>query len=348
MDANTIPSFPFTLPTSWQGTSWEHQGTLMTANSNVVTTSGSNCHSNSATSHPAHSVHDSVNSLPNEILADIFALVAGSYSSLETHNGLWKAILVCRRWKEVCESTPTLWATVSIDSHSACGFSPDSISRLIDTIMTRSYTCGLHLILRSLPDSIEPNFDHILNLLLAHSHRWETVDLLILGYVSSLKIPPNTLFPRLRSFTFATASQFNVCIPITHLITSHSPALRRLSLSGASLHLPCLEGDGLSEVEELTLNVSDWCAETVFSVLQAMPRLKSCTLVPCGMSAATLSTDRVPLSYLQSLELRTMDEALVKTYLQRLHCPSLRTVSSPCLASQNTSMSAIVSSLIST
>ncbi|KAI0755558.1 hypothetical protein C8Q74DRAFT_1304416 [Fomes fomentarius] len=116
---------------------------------------------------------DSINSLPNELLAYIFALCAvGEDIPYRSRRGVsdhrWIHLtLVCRYWRDVAHTTPTLWAKIIVGRK----------AEWLQLCLTRSASTALDIVFTS---GAFPSPQLELGVLLLHAHRIRTLRLDIL------------------------------------------------------------------------------------------------------------------------------------------------------------------------
>ncbi|KAL1744112.1 hypothetical protein HDZ31DRAFT_82919 [Schizophyllum fasciatum] len=115
-------------------------------------------------------------SIPNELVAFIFerrvALEMDTPSGFfqDTNKAPWPLTHVCRRWRQIAHSTPSLWTTVrvSIDTLEELAHSAEETAAILSSYLDRSRPLPLSLVIMS-----EDAFpDYILLPLLASCERW--------------------------------------------------------------------------------------------------------------------------------------------------------------------------------
>ncbi|KAF5369562.1 hypothetical protein D9758_002653 [Tetrapyrgos nigripes] len=128
--------------------------------------------------------------LPPDVLGCLFSLsCTESELADKTDCPVVNLSQVCSGWRELARATPSLWARLSMDI-SKSKLSVDAITSMIDTHLTLSGQCPLHLSL-VLPGNTATMMDAsraILRSVASHSVRWETVCLKIF---QDLLLDPN-------------------------------------------------------------------------------------------------------------------------------------------------------------
>ncbi|KAF9000576.1 hypothetical protein BDZ89DRAFT_1082234 [Hymenopellis radicata] len=140
-----------------------------------------------------------IDNLPTEILVHIFTLLSKPHPVFDAKAFLHIAQLVCSRWREVAQCTPTLWNDLYIDSASSLpshwpttvgNHDPhdDYIWHLVDakeraavvfsTVLARSGSMSLSIVLDSKDrrrDGVDFAHLYCLDYLVPHSSRWQTL-----------------------------------------------------------------------------------------------------------------------------------------------------------------------------
>ncbi|KAK0484704.1 hypothetical protein IW261DRAFT_1560387 [Armillaria novae-zelandiae] len=111
-------------------------------------------------------------SFPPEVLAQIFHLAAVSRPNeqpkhiTQVFNALWKIGAVCRLWRSIVLSNPSLWACFSFSTG-------DVLSTKLETVLDRSREAGLSIAFQESPFFF-PQWD-CLERVLSTCHRWRRV-----------------------------------------------------------------------------------------------------------------------------------------------------------------------------
>ncbi|KAJ7156544.1 hypothetical protein C8R43DRAFT_1106117 [Mycena crocata] len=112
--------------------------------------------------------------LPNEITSEIFLHFLPPYPECPPSSGLLSPTLlthICRKWREIALSTPTLWRAIWLDSD----IQPDFGSRkqILESWLVRSCSCPISIKVFDSCDSVE---EDILQALIPHGLRWEHLE----------------------------------------------------------------------------------------------------------------------------------------------------------------------------
>ncbi|KAJ7156539.1 hypothetical protein C8R43DRAFT_1106114 [Mycena crocata] len=112
--------------------------------------------------------------LPNEITSEIFLHFLPPYPKCPPSSGLLSPTLlthICRKWREIALSTPTLWRAIWLDSD----IQPDFGSRkqILESWLVRSCSCPISIKVFDSCDSVE---EDILQALNPHALRWEYLE----------------------------------------------------------------------------------------------------------------------------------------------------------------------------
>ncbi|KAJ7161021.1 hypothetical protein C8R46DRAFT_905084, partial [Mycena filopes] len=134
---------------------------------------------------------------------------------------------ICQQWRAVALSTPPLWRAISLEFSA---FEPDEIHpqklALLDNWLARSGNCPLSVAIRITNHLDSPLVDQLLQVVLAHSERWEHV---------ALRIPTQHMrvvlgdMPQLRTLDFGPSDFGRRYGPLT--LFDRAPQLRRLVLT---------------------------------------------------------------------------------------------------------------------
>ncbi len=112
-------------------------------------------------------------SFPPEVLTQIFHLAAVSRPNeqpkniTQAFNALWKIGAVCRLWRSIVLSNPSLWACFSFCTG-------DVLSTQLETMLDRSREAGMSIAIQESPFYF-PRDSESLERVLRTSHRWKRV-----------------------------------------------------------------------------------------------------------------------------------------------------------------------------
>ncbi|KAJ7113079.1 hypothetical protein C8R44DRAFT_631482, partial [Mycena epipterygia] len=87
-----------------------------------------------------------VDTLPNEIISEIFVNFIPPYPNAPPMGGIFSPVVlgqICRRWREIAFSTPSLWRAIKIDFEQATAL--DEQADLLETWLLRSKDCPLSI-----------------------------------------------------------------------------------------------------------------------------------------------------------------------------------------------------------
>ena len=134
-----------------------------------------------------------IRDLPLEVLATIFvwAIVDTWHSSTSCCDDLLKFMLVCRQWRDAAQSSPTVWSTINVilvrTARATRGASRQARQlAAVETYLRRSGQVPLKI---SISGTELPPADEIVQRLVAHSARWQTLNIK-LTLVTTLRSMP--------------------------------------------------------------------------------------------------------------------------------------------------------------
>jgi F-box-like len=127
------------------------------------------------TSHSAPSFQDHINTLPTELLAEIFLLLHIASTESSSMKAFVKTTirLVCRRWRTIIETTTAFWTEVRIVPPSGPREAHHLLQRL-KTAVTRAGLQPLHIIWDHPPEVENDTFAGLISYLFqyAPTSRW--------------------------------------------------------------------------------------------------------------------------------------------------------------------------------
>jgi len=109
--------------------------------------------------------------LPNEIVSEIFIHFLPIYPICPPLGGLFSPTTltqICRKWREIAQTTPALWKAISLSFNGIPCREPAHISDLL----SRSGCCPLSII-ELHDDEAEDSGSEVLKAALAHRERWQ-------------------------------------------------------------------------------------------------------------------------------------------------------------------------------
>ncbi|KAJ6629864.1 hypothetical protein B0H10DRAFT_1211737 [Mycena sp. CBHHK59/15] len=118
--------------------------------------------------------------LPNEITSEIFLNFLPPYPDRPPSTGLLSPILlgqVCRQWREVAFSTPSLWRAMQLELGDDKYYNQSKL-HLLKEWLDRSRDCPLSISLIYSPSTgLRPSLPAFIQTILLHRSRWEYVQL---------------------------------------------------------------------------------------------------------------------------------------------------------------------------
>ncbi|KAG8893989.1 hypothetical protein FRB99_001596 [Tulasnella sp. 403] len=227
----------------------------------------------------------SIQQLPLELFIRILHLVLED--SLYDSSDLKDLCLVCNDWHRTIRLTPSLWTL--IDDAEPLAYIKDAL-RLSGNALLRIRLTG----------RLSPLFD----LLIPHSHRWNSLDLAFSGFRRRERRRIASLL------TTTTPSLAHISLSTDHpledaFILGDGGALRSLCLSGASM---AWESPRLSGLTRLCLNeiLHPPSLSRLVGIIQASPNLAELVLSEWHNRDATSSDHLAPLSILAFPNLRRL------------------------------------------
>lgn len=227
--------------------------------------------------------------LPNEIVSEIFTHVLPEYPHRPPAAGLSSPTLlshICRQWREIALSTPTLWRAISIslrnqNTHSMPTRTNQSLASqlcLLETWLARSRSCPLSIMITSIWD-VDQSVAPFVRAIVPHCNRWEHLWLLMSqNIVVSLIKGPMPLLRVLRIGLTAKSGSPAVSKPV--VVFQDAPQLRTIILM--TLIPPNIILPWAQFTRFITRNVSqNRCSE----VLERMPNLVYCKLQLFGTNS---------------------------------------------------------------
>lgn len=251
--------------------------------------------------------------LPPEIITEIFHYFADAdHVTCNVSQGIWNLARVCRYWRNIAISSPSLWNHMVIDRTAVLPITQELVARSQGAALTISFTD------QNLIDARKHEFQKALSVFMPVSPRWHsvTIDLRsshhsvfssIKGHLPVLK---TLQFSRVPAPTFDCFSE----APLLEQVTIVSPSLVRRSL--AALQFPW------TQLRECSLP-SSWSLDHL-NVLKQCPNVKIVTLgyIMVGPSHPQPS----PGDMVRMPKLHTLRIAADNQVLRHLILPSLRSV----------------------
>ncbi|KDR82054.1 hypothetical protein GALMADRAFT_264329 [Galerina marginata CBS 339.88] len=242
---------------------------------------------------------------------------------------------VCRRWRSISLSYPSLWTSFS---HHGCQSSLRSLARL-DAYLERSTSRALELWFDFVGDHSENHFI-LLEKVLPHIKRWKRVTILsgkdnptfsFLHSICAVAAPNLEHFVlRFHILDSRRDSDLSVdCLEPT-IFTNGAPKLQSLTLDCSSLvSLPPLSAITTLRLEAVNLKPVYPFSWLTFLAILSLPSLASLSLV--GQVFEHPQTSTAPLITMNNLiHLRTYGHGVLLPLLPHLRAPSLETLNIHC------------------
>ncbi|KAJ6486906.1 hypothetical protein C8R45DRAFT_996397 [Mycena sanguinolenta] len=264
------------------------------------------------------SVVCSILTLPPEIIAEIFSyymdmpIVCGIFWM--GHSPLVLAT-VCKRWREICFTTCSLWSCVLINDE--CNWDDEAHLRFLQRWLARAGGHSLDIRL------ICSETIGVLPTLLRYSSQWRNICLTL---DSSNIMALRTVHAPLVSLTSLSIVMPAAKLPATVTAFGEAPSLREVSLSG----LGPLQSVTLPWTRLTHLKLSNISLEKCLTILKATLNLE---LMAISMSSPRFS-EPVPSSALMLARLHTLTLTTGSSgLLHHLTLPAIRTLRLPSLTS---------------
>ncbi|KAJ7159309.1 hypothetical protein C8R43DRAFT_948240 [Mycena crocata] len=263
---------------------------------------------------PARTYAYPVISLPNEITSEIFIHFLPVYPLCPPMTRRLSPILlthVCRKWRIIAHSTPTLWRALSLSFGS---YDDEDTVDVLHSWLARSGACPLSIRLDGDSRWFNNSSHEVFEVLVTYRARWEYMELLWIP-ADIIPLLPGPL-PLLRRFELSF-EQMETLSPasLTAVPLLHSALLQLLAVD--TVTLPWAQLTSLSLV---------WVRRSRYApVLQQTPNLVHCVLVVEHSHNDDMLVD-VLLPQLESLVLITDNCLADADYLDTLITPALREI----------------------
>ncbi|KDR77099.1 hypothetical protein GALMADRAFT_428690 [Galerina marginata CBS 339.88] len=276
---------------------------------------------------PANLPQSMISSFPAELLLEIFDRVCEPPQDFEAlqvardrHSGPLSLGGVCKQWRDIAWSSPTLWTYIYLVPLSdKCA----DQAQLLDAYLGRSKGLPLTVVFRPVRpgnNQVMPLFD----LIARECYRWEAIDILIPYYLLFTRIQQGYYYlPRLRSVrTVSTMTGFSRPEGFSLSFLKYATELQKLALTGVVL--PKLKDP--QHYQHIThFTVSKLSCDRVLDALDMMPNLRSCFVEDMTRSSSA-TVPRVHLRRLESFSIRNSSNAESRLFQNILSIPMLREI----------------------
>ncbi|KAJ7659314.1 hypothetical protein DFH06DRAFT_1044524 [Mycena polygramma] len=176
-----------------------------------------------------------VETLPPEIIAEIFVNFLPKFPEFAPCSGILSPLIlcrICRYWREVALSTPALWKSISIAIDESDPHEAEKLE-LFKTWIARSGNCPLSI---NLVGSESPVLPQFIETAVVHCPRWEQLEVLLpFDYLHLVQGE----MPLLQKLVFGPIElRHDVESPLT--LFDHAPQLRRVLLTERFLNATVL------------------------------------------------------------------------------------------------------------
>ncbi|KAG8920516.1 hypothetical protein FRC00_009901, partial [Tulasnella sp. 408] len=214
--------------------------------------------------------------------------------------------LVCRRWAQVLEGMPELWAKISLKMD----------ERLIGLALSRSMHSPLFIDLTGYQFS-----SSALEKLLQHIYRWKYLAIYDVGdgVVQQLAAQSFPILQELTLFNTLFMNRSNISF------SGSAPMLRTVRIRRCRIQWSALI---LSNLRELVLTEVGREApdiDTFLKLLSNSPKLTRLHLRNTGLTHSSSPQNRVPLMFLQKLELDSLGQDILMQLLESIAIPTSTT-----------------------
>ncbi|KAJ7168570.1 hypothetical protein C8R46DRAFT_1092074 [Mycena filopes] len=241
--------------------------------------------------------------LPTEILAEIFLHCSREQDGCKPR----PVAAVCRRWRGVALSTSRLWCNIYLNCDEE-EIETESLHSLLTLQLERSGQVPLFVQLWC-----SHVHTSILDLILATSHRWQSLDLGPLGPDQYSQIRASTgEFPILETLTLGGTTTFEL-----GKLYQPLPRLKELTLSWIVCQVP----SAIPWTKLTKCTIRHCSSEEVLNVLRSASQLAELSLESCYDSAGTAGA---ATSIIRSLKISRCSRTFSQHFLAHLTAPNLQ------------------------
>ncbi|KAJ7148788.1 hypothetical protein C8R43DRAFT_1008775 [Mycena crocata] len=162
-----------------------------------------------------------VRRIPVELIGEIFALTLPHTRRVGKHTvqqGPWRLGHICRRWRDAALGYPLLWAAITIHNSATVSVKDACPLAMVETHLRRAGNMPLDVTFDWEGAYDDSELEHLLNLILQYSIRWETVHLRVHGTT----LGPGPLLSRLNVIKGRIPLLRTLEITCTHGLAYHS------------------------------------------------------------------------------------------------------------------------------
>ncbi|KAJ7217043.1 hypothetical protein GGX14DRAFT_601837 [Mycena pura] len=266
---------------------------------------------------------DPASMLPTEIVCDIFVHVLPVYPicpPLAGKSSPTQLTHVCRKWREIALSTPSLWRAIRIRLCRDKSWDLD----FVQTWLRRSGSCPLSLRMDEPPKLAVWAATRVFEMIVPHRARWEYLSLYLRNWCNDLLEIAGPM-PLLRGMKVdASCGSWNICTHSTSLPTvfCEVPHLRSMTFVEYTFPSIGFPWSQLTSLRLISIDVGD-CTK----LFQQTVNLVHCKVCPIdsggpGVHYGTIEPD-TRLPRLESLDLVQEDGPYVMEYLGTFIVPAL-------------------------
>jgi len=298
------------------------------------------------TAYPDMSLYStaSIETMPNEVLGHI--LVYGTWDRTVPNHGTYRSsaedprecvLLVCKHWKEVALSTPSLWTVVELGPHVSLSLATLRMHRAgILPLCINLYTYDPRTV-NSAHRMDAARLSLTLDTILPYSHRWLefhfSSDETALMSTVCRRLPTSHDVPSMRSFhlKFALIGPSSTPFIHRHGLTlplfsgPHPPVLLDVELSGCGMPMSTM---GLHGLQRLVLqeSVASCTLQQLQQILGMSPNLEDLEIAGACFQAPLPedANEVIVLHHLRQLSIGNLHPGFAKALLRSLVIPILQ------------------------
>jgi hypothetical protein len=149
--------------------------------------------------------------LPVELQAEVFTRCTLPYSRISTKDAPLSLCQVCTSWKNLIQSTPSLWSRFEINVRVFGNINSERHRHFLNTMVlwlkrSTTYTLSIRIIHQPVGCTSDPRFLRLLTMLIPHICRLRDIEVLTpISSITPFQRPLSDDFPSLRSLTLVTS-----------------------------------------------------------------------------------------------------------------------------------------------